>query len=288
MSLSASVASASRLTASPTVSVRSPRSVLKSGALLTTVTGFEVDGALRDGAVVHAHGDADEVAAIAVARGREVQRRARGARDVRAVAAPLVARGERIAVAVVARDVRRERLIGQRDGRRDRDGVDDRRDVGGRRDRPGERVRGREAAVADGHRDRVGRRCRQRAADDTGGGSDRGARGQTGGAVGQRVGVGVGRIGIEVGGVAHGVGAILEVRRHGRRAVDDRDRGRGDGRAVGRAVVHGDAHVDLIAAIAVARGREVQRRARGADDVETRATSTGSSSSAGCPRRHGS
>ena len=40
------------------------------------------------------------------------ERGARGAGDVGAVAAPLVARGERVAVGVVARDVRGQRLVG--------------------------------------------------------------------------------------------------------------------------------------------------------------------------------
>ena len=71
---------------SPTVSVRSAMSVVMTGALLATVTGLEVTGALREAAVVDGDAHADEIAPVAVAGGGEVERRGGGTRDVGAVA----------------------------------------------------------------------------------------------------------------------------------------------------------------------------------------------------------
>ena len=148
-------------------------------------------------------------------------------------------------------------------------GVDDRRRVRRRRDRPGERVVGSGGAVAHGHGDAVRPRgCREGAGDDTGGGSDRGAGGQAGGAVGERVAVGVGRVGVQVGGVSDGIAAVLQIGAEGRVAVDHGHRRGGHRVAVREAVVDHDAHADEVAVIAVAGGRQVQRRARRAHDVE--------------------
>ena len=97
-------------TTAPSASVRSPRSVENTGAELATVTGSEVVGpeARSPSETVDPH--ADQVAAVAVAGGGQVQRAAGGAGDVDAVARPLVGGGERVAVGVVAGDGRRQRL----------------------------------------------------------------------------------------------------------------------------------------------------------------------------------
>ena len=79
--------------------------------LATTVTAAEVTGALVTVPSLTVTRTLDQVAAVAVAGGGEVQRRARGAGDVEARARPLVARGQRVAVGVVARDVGRQRLV---------------------------------------------------------------------------------------------------------------------------------------------------------------------------------
>ena len=85
-----------------------------TGALLTTVSGVDVTGALVARAVVDGGAHADVVAAVAVAGRGQVERRIRRARDVAAVADPLIARRERVAVGVVARHFGRQRLVGRR------------------------------------------------------------------------------------------------------------------------------------------------------------------------------
>ena len=127
---------------SPTVSLRSSRSVVKTGRAVDDRDRVRGDRRAGRLAVVDGDAHADLVAAVAVAGRGEVERRARGADDVDAVARPLVARGQRVALGVVAGHGGGQRLAGRRAGRGDRDGVDDRRGVGRRRDRPGERVGG--------------------------------------------------------------------------------------------------------------------------------------------------
>ena len=64
------------------VLLRSGRSVLKTGAQLTIVTGGRGDRRAGGGAVVDGHAHADQVALVAVAGEGEVERAARGAGDV--------------------------------------------------------------------------------------------------------------------------------------------------------------------------------------------------------------